>query len=103
MYTLYSAVIFVLLAILVFMPFALIAPRLHQRRNIGRFVTRAWLWLSGIRFRVIGLENLPNGACVVVANHCSYIDGPLLAAALPSRFSLVIKNEAEKIPVAGLY
>lgn len=102
-YTLYSALVFVLLAAVVFIPLALVAPKVEQRRNIGRWIMRAWLWLSGVRMRVIGIERLPKGACVVVANHCSYIDGPLLAAALPPRFSLVIKNEAEKIPVVGFY
>jgi 1-acyl-sn-glycerol-3-phosphate acyltransferase len=40
--------------------------------------------------------------CVVVANHCSYLDGVLLAGVLPSCFSFVIKREMSTVPLAGL-
>jgi 1-acyl-sn-glycerol-3-phosphate acyltransferase len=36
---------------------------------------------------------------VVVANHASYIDGPLLKGFLPARFSFVIKGEMRSVPV----
>ncbi len=64
-----------------------------------------WLFtiLCGIRLRVSGLDKLPKTGCVVVANHCSYLDGPLLAAVLPPRFSMVIKREAGDIPLAGFF
>jgi 1-acyl-sn-glycerol-3-phosphate acyltransferase len=39
---------------------------------------------------------------VVVANHASYLDGVLLKAFLPARFSFVIKKEFSRVPVAGL-
>jgi 1-acyl-sn-glycerol-3-phosphate acyltransferase len=38
----------------------------------------------------------------VVANHASYIDGVVLKAALPARFSFVIKKEVSRVPLAGL-
>lgn len=86
-----------------FLPLALLAPKLHWRRNIGRYITRLWLCLCGIRVQINGLATLPESGCIVVANHCSYIDGPLLAAVLPPRFSLVIKNEAGKVPVVSFF
>jgi 1-acyl-sn-glycerol-3-phosphate acyltransferase len=46
-----------------------------------------------------GLDALPDGHCVVVANHASYVDGPLLRAFLPPRFSFVIKGEMRDIPI----
>src|SRR4029453_8029336 len=45
---------------------------------------------------------LPVTSCVVVANHASYLDGVVLKAVLPPRFSFVIKREAAAFPVAGL-
>src|SRR4029453_17092836 len=45
---------------------------------------------------------LPAGSCVVVANHASYLDGVILKAVLPPRFTFVIKREAARLPVAGL-
>ena len=47
-------------------------------------------------------QHLPAGPCVVVANHASYLDGVVLKAALPARFSFVIKKEVARVPLAGL-
>jgi 1-acyl-sn-glycerol-3-phosphate acyltransferase len=55
----------------------------------------------GVRLHVEGLERLPSGSCIVVANHASYLDGIVMKAALPPRFSFVIKREAASLPVAG--
>ncbi len=48
------------------------------------------------------MGRLPEGACIVVANHASYMDGPLLFGCLPPRFGFVIKKEASRLPLAGL-
>jgi 1-acyl-sn-glycerol-3-phosphate acyltransferase len=37
----------------------------------------------------------------VVANHSSYLDGMILTAALPPRFTFVIKHEMSRFPFAG--
>jgi 1-acyl-sn-glycerol-3-phosphate acyltransferase len=50
---------------------------------------------------VDGRERLPDGACVLVANHGSYLDGIVMKAALPPRFGFVIKREAASMPVVG--
>lgn len=80
--------------------FGVPAPRLGQRRAIARGAARAYLHLTGIRFAVRGLERLPAGPCVVVANHASYLDGLIMQAALPPRFAFVIKSEMARIPLA---
>ena len=81
-------------------PVALL-PRLRWRRIAGRAAVRAFLALAGVQLRVTGLERLPPGAAIVVANHASYLDGPVLFAALPPRFGFVIKKEVSRLPVAG--
>lgn len=83
-------------------PFIALLPRLAWRRQAGRAAVRAFLALSGVRLRVAGLERLPPGAAVVVANHASYLDGPVLFASLPPRFGFVIKREVSRLPVARL-
>ena len=55
---------------------------------------------SGVRVDVRGLEHLPAGNAVAVANHASYVDGPLLKGFLPARFSFVIKGELRNIAIA---
>ena len=81
---------------------ALLLPTLAWRRRSTRFLARSWLWLVGLRLSVHGLERLPTGSCVLVANHSSYLDGVVMKASLPPRFSFVIKREASTTPVLGL-
>ena len=79
----------------------ILTPGLRNRRRMAKWLARILLTLIGAGPRVDGLPGLPGGACVVVANHCSYLDGVLLKAVLPPRFSFVIKKEARNIPLGG--
>ena len=81
---------------------ALLLPRLAWRRACTRGLARAWLALAFLRLQVTGLEHLPAGSCVLVANHSSYVDGVVMKAGLPPRFSFVIKREAKSMPVLGV-
>ena len=80
---------------------AIVVPRLEWRRNLTHALARLAMAVLGLRVRVLGGERLPPGACVVAANHSSYLDGPLLKACLPPRFSFVIKREAADTPLVG--
>jgi 1-acyl-sn-glycerol-3-phosphate acyltransferase len=80
---------------------ALVVPRLEWRRALTHRLARLVLPVLGVRLVVEGLEHLPSGSCVVAANHSSYLDGVVMKAALPPRFSFVIKREAASLPVAG--
>jgi len=79
----------------------LVVPRLAWRRSVTRQCARLWLALAGIRLTLRGADRLPAGSCVLVANHSSYLDGVVMKAALPPRFSFVIKREAASMPVMG--
>jgi 1-acyl-sn-glycerol-3-phosphate acyltransferase len=81
---------------------ALIVPNLEWRRRLTHWLAGLALRVLGVRLSVAGLGRLPPGSCVVVANHGSYLDGIVMKAALPPRFSFVIKREAASMPVAGL-
>ncbi len=80
---------------------ALIVPRLEWRRRITHRLAQLAVPVLGVRLVVEGLERLPPDSSVVVANHASYLDGVVMKAALPPRFSFVIKREAASMPVAG--
>jgi 1-acyl-sn-glycerol-3-phosphate acyltransferase len=79
--------------------FALAIPGLERRRVWVSAAARGWLTVAGIRTDRSGLRNLPPGHCIVVANHASYMDGLILQAFLPPRFSFVIKGEMKNVPV----
>src|ERR1700761_4080267 len=76
-------------------------PGLSRRRWLARKAARAFLRLAGMPLTVEGLEHLPPGHCLLVANHCSYLDGVVFTAALPPRFGFVIKREMASVPLAG--
>ncbi len=80
----------------------LLVPGLQRRRAIARSAARMFLRCAGMPLTVNGLERLPRGQCVLVANHASYLDGLVLTAALPPRFGFVIKREMARVPLAGL-
>ena len=42
------------------------------------YVVRWLVWLFSPKFRIVGQENLPEGACVIVGNHC-HAYGPIAA------------------------
>jgi 1-acyl-sn-glycerol-3-phosphate acyltransferase len=97
-YALLSLFLLIVIAALL----ALLLPSLEARRVSTRWLARAWLAVAFLRLRIDGLEHLPAGSCVLVANHASYLDGVVMKAALPPRFSFVIKREASSMPVLGL-
>jgi 1-acyl-sn-glycerol-3-phosphate acyltransferase len=58
------------------------------------------LALSGIRYRVIGKENLPLGrAAVYCSNHESNVDPPVLFDAMHPMMHILYKHEIDKIPI----
>lgn len=82
--------------------FALAIPGLERRRRWVSAAARAWFFVAGIRATRGGYHNIPPGHCIVVANHASYMDGVILQAFLPPRFSFVIKGEMRNVPVVNL-
>jgi len=81
---------------------AAVLPGLARRRRLARACSRAMLRLAGMPVAVRSPERIPEGQCVIVANHASYLDGLVMTAALPPRFGFVIKREMSQVPLAGL-
>lgn len=54
-------------------------------------------------WRVIGIENLPAGACVVACNHISFWDGPLLWAAIEQKAYFMAKSELFRRPLLAKF
>ncbi|MFJ4200078.1 lysophospholipid acyltransferase family protein [Streptomyces sviceus] len=63
-----------------------------------RWWCRAVVRVSGVRVRLSGAA-MPTGGVLLVANHISWLDIPLLAAVRPAR--MLAKSEIRQWPVAG--
>lgn len=100
-YAVYALLAFTLLSIGVLV-LILPVPWQSLRRRMVRGAARLALFLCGMRLKVLHLERLPTEPCVVVANHCSYLDGIVLFAALPPVFGFVIKREMSRVPLANM-
>ncbi|HEU4695031.1 MAG TPA: lysophospholipid acyltransferase family protein [Vicinamibacterales bacterium] len=57
------------------------------------------LKLAGIKYRVIGLEQVPSAAVVFCSNHESNVDPPVLFRALHRRLRILYKAELRKVPL----
>ncbi|MEL7451591.1 MAG: lysophospholipid acyltransferase family protein [Pseudomonadota bacterium] len=100
-YGAYALVVFVTVALSTTAVIAII-PGLERRRRLARGAARLIFRLVGMRLHVHGLKHLGSEPVVVVANHASYLDGILLTAVLPPRFSFVIKREVTQVPAVHL-
>jgi 1-acyl-sn-glycerol-3-phosphate acyltransferase len=68
--------------------------------HLGHAGVRLALALSGIRYEVLGKENLPAGrAAVYCSNHQSNVDPPVLFDALHPRMHILYKHEIDRIPI----
>jgi len=65
--------------------------------RLGIFLVRIWLILGGCR--IIGKENIPGaGSMLVIANHTSFGDPVLLAAAFPQHITFIAKEAFYRSP-----
>jgi len=86
----------------VFIPFTLITGNVGPLFSAGCFIARFAMRIAGIRLRIQGRENIPDGhACVFMANHVSNLDAPALIASLPGRTSVFLKRPLMKLPILG--
>jgi len=92
-YAVYAHFIFWILAPPVWLLIAVL-PRLRWRWAVMRGGARLLFRLGRIPLQIDGTENLPQDqASVIISNHASYLDGAVLVAVLPLRFSFVAKAE----------
>ena len=99
-YGVYAWFIF-LVCVIVALFGAIILPSLKLRRAWVKKSAYSVFLLCGIKMDITGQENLPVGNALIVANHASYLDGIILHAVLPTKFTFVIKSEMQSVPIAN--
>jgi 1-acyl-sn-glycerol-3-phosphate acyltransferase len=74
------------------------------QHRVARFWARAVVWGTGCPLIVNGAENLQKCSVAVYAsNHTSYMDTPVIFAALPFQFRILAKKELWPIAFIGWY
>ena len=95
-YAVYAQIVFWLLAPQIWLLVALL-PGGRWRWAVMRRNARLLFRLARVPLRMEGLDRWPRDqACVIVANHASYLDGVVLVAALPTEFAFVAKAELNR-------
>jgi len=105
---LYTAfvLVYVVLVTIVMATVVIIVALFSRDGNSPHLVARAWaksiLFVSGIHVHINGLENLNvGGSCILMPNHQSNFDIPVLLGCLPVQFRWLAKAELFKIPIFG--
>lgn len=58
---------------------------------------------TGTKINIYGLDHLPAGNCLFIANHQSYFDIGFFLAYIPQQKGFISKKEVEKVPFLGKY
>jgi 1-acyl-sn-glycerol-3-phosphate acyltransferase len=82
-------------------PWTLITRNTTLLLWVGFWIARAALPWGGVRVVVHGMDRLPRGASIVMANHSSNLDPPVLIPLLPGRVVIYLKASLMRIPVLG--
>lgn len=107
--TFLRSLLFALIQAIVTIPYGLLAPLLYPLPPLARyrvmsywarFITWLARWVLGIRYRVLGLDHLPKGPCVVLSKHQSAWETIAFQTFMPP-LSFVLKKELLKIPFFG--
>lgn len=101
LYMLYS----LLLAVKLFFIFKIKGQEAADRYAVkkghgwGKFVIK----LAGLNINVIGKENLPQDTFLIVSNHQSFLDIPVLLGIINRPLGFVAKKEVEKVPILSFW
>lgn len=89
-------------ASLIGVTWARLTGRVGLLYRLGRAGVRGALWLSGTRVVISGLEHLADPRrTVVMSNHVSHLDAPLLFQVLGVDFKAIAKKEVFAAPFFG--
>jgi 1-acyl-sn-glycerol-3-phosphate acyltransferase len=103
-----SVLTYVLISLYVLIagPIGLAIVLLFKAKDLLYRLGHVGVWLAlttaGIRYRVVGREQVPHRRAVVFcSNHQSNVDPPVLFRALHQRLHILYKAELRKLPVLG--
>jgi 1-acyl-sn-glycerol-3-phosphate acyltransferase len=91
-------VIFLSILLLVFLPFGIREPLLR----IAKWAMALGAKVLGIKIEVNGRERIdPKSRYIFMANHLSFLDGPMMFMLIPQCVRVILKKQVLRIPVVG--
>ncbi len=88
-------------AALIGIPWSALRGNFDVMYRWGMAVMRLGVRAAGIRVRVVGLEHVPAEPSILMSNHVSNLDPPILLPAIPGMASVMLKQSLMKIPLLG--
>jgi 1-acyl-sn-glycerol-3-phosphate acyltransferase len=83
-------------------PWTLIVGDITRLYWVSMWITRTGIRAAGIKVQIEGMQNMPvDRPCILMSNHVSNLDPPILMPAIPVRSSVLLKKELMKIPILG--
>jgi 1-acyl-sn-glycerol-3-phosphate acyltransferase len=81
---------------------AWLAGNINPLYYISASLAKWGVLLAGVKIERQGLENLrPGQNYIVMSNHASNLDPPVLIPSIPGRCSVLVKKEVFRIPILG--
>jgi len=99
-------VVWVVLSTIVLGVVTIFTAFFSEKGNGPHLVARTWakgiLFVARVKVEIVGLENLSSDTpCILMPNHQSNFDIPVLLGRLPTQFRWLAKAELFKIPIFG--
>jgi len=92
-----------LIAIAPYLLFCMLTGGRDQVIRLGRWVIRLGCRFLGISVEVSGLDRVAQApACIFMANHLSFLDGPIVAMIIPRPVRIILKKSIFRVPVLGM-
>lgn len=99
----FTLFVFIVLSIPVYLLTLLIGIFSERTKVAWSQAIVAWafklvLFAAGAKVKVIGLENIPEGAVLFAGNHRSYADIPIIYTTTPKLTGFIAKKQIKKVP-----
>lgn len=79
----------------------LFTKKTDRAQNFHSKIVRNWanytLKTIGVKVHTVGLENIPDGHCLFVGNHQSYVDIPVVLSQIDKPIGFIAKKQLEKV------
>lgn len=83
-------------------PWSLLQGNTRTMYGWAKRIIQIGLKVAGVRVQAQGFENLPTDrSCILLSNHVSNMDPPVLFAVVPGMLSFFLKRELMSIPLLG--